>query len=266
MNIRKPIDYNAMFAALDTLMAAKLPQMKLYCEIGQLVSSRAEKGAAVAAAEYLQGQYPEASGFSPRNVRRMRDFYRLYEGSQQLMEQALCLNWTQNTVIMEASLSVEDRAWYLRACAEHKWSKSELQSKINSDAHLDASLDQLCQVCHSDHNGVQETRASQKDDHAFCLSPQYMNKPDIRIYTEGPGGVGRTGGKNSNFLCCPPHLGNRHPDPLPRSPQTDRALDRVQWELQPPTDQPGVRPPHRHEPGNPPQCIPHLRLQIASSV
>ena len=31
MNVRKPIDYSAMFAALDTLMAADLPQMKLYC-------------------------------------------------------------------------------------------------------------------------------------------------------------------------------------------------------------------------------------------
>ena len=53
MNVRKPTDYGAMFAVLDTLMAAKLPQMELYCEIGKLVSARLEKGAAVAAAEYL---------------------------------------------------------------------------------------------------------------------------------------------------------------------------------------------------------------------
>ena len=71
MNIRKPTDYTAMFAALDTLMAAQLPQMELYCEIGWLVS-RAEKGAAVAASEYLQAAYPAAEGFSPRNLRRMR--------------------------------------------------------------------------------------------------------------------------------------------------------------------------------------------------
>ena len=82
MNVRKPIDYSAMFAALDTLMAAELsqmaelPQMKLYCEIGRLVSGRPEKGAAVAAAEYLYGMYPDASGFSPRNLRRMREFFR----------------------------------------------------------------------------------------------------------------------------------------------------------------------------------------------
>ena len=51
MNVRKPVDYSAMFRALDTLMTADLPQMELYCEIGRLVSSRRSKGAAVAAAE-----------------------------------------------------------------------------------------------------------------------------------------------------------------------------------------------------------------------
>ena len=74
MNIRKPTDYVTMFTTLDTLMAAQLPQMELYCEIGRVVSGRAEKGAAVAASEYLQAAYPAAEGFSPRNLRRMRAF------------------------------------------------------------------------------------------------------------------------------------------------------------------------------------------------
>lgn len=79
MNIRKPTDYVTMFTTLDTLMAAQLPQMELYCEIGRVVSGRAEKGAAVAASEYLQAAYPAAEGFSPRNLRRMRAFYAAYE-------------------------------------------------------------------------------------------------------------------------------------------------------------------------------------------
>lgn len=65
INVRKSIDYSAMFATLDALMAAELPQMKLYREIGKLVCSRTEKGAAVAAAEYLTNVYPDVSGFSP---------------------------------------------------------------------------------------------------------------------------------------------------------------------------------------------------------
>ena len=115
MNVRKPVDYSAMFAALDTLMAAGLPQVELYREIGRLVSGRRSKGAAVAAAEYLCGAYPDASGFSPRNLRRMREFFRAYENTPEVLAQAMTIGWTQNVVILEAKLSLKERAWYIRA-------------------------------------------------------------------------------------------------------------------------------------------------------
>ena len=41
MNVRKPIDYSAMYANLDILMVEKLPQMELYFEIGKLEIGRA---------------------------------------------------------------------------------------------------------------------------------------------------------------------------------------------------------------------------------
>jgi len=54
MNVRKRVDYSAMYAALDILMMEGLPQMKLYNGIGRLISARTENGVAVAAVEYLQ--------------------------------------------------------------------------------------------------------------------------------------------------------------------------------------------------------------------
>ena len=87
MNIRKNIDYSDMYAALDAAISAEKQQMKLYCKIGKAVCQRCEKGAAVAAAAYLRKQYPDAQGFSPRNLRRMRDFYRTYEDRPDLLRQ-----------------------------------------------------------------------------------------------------------------------------------------------------------------------------------
>ena len=86
MNIRKNIDYSAMFAALDAALTAEMPQMQLCCELGRIVCSRPEKGAAVAAAEYLHSRFPDVSGFSPRNLRRMREFYRMYEDTPRVAE------------------------------------------------------------------------------------------------------------------------------------------------------------------------------------
>ena len=126
MNIRKAVDYSTMFAELESAMEADLPQMELYCEIGKAVCARMEKGAAVAAAEFLKEQYPDMTGFSPRNVRRMRDFWQLYSGMPELLGEALRLNWTQNVVIMEAELTAEERCWYIQQAAAQNLSKSEL--------------------------------------------------------------------------------------------------------------------------------------------
>lgn len=80
-----------MFKALGGLMSTYLPQTKLYCEIGKFVSARPEKGTAVAAAEYLCVTYPDAAGFSPRNLRRMRNFYRIYESAPDVMAKAITI-------------------------------------------------------------------------------------------------------------------------------------------------------------------------------
>lgn len=63
MNIRKKVDYSEMYVALDNAVAGAYSQMQMYAQIGKAVSSREEKGAAVAAAEYLQEQYPNIPGF-----------------------------------------------------------------------------------------------------------------------------------------------------------------------------------------------------------
>ena len=98
MNIRKPTDYSILFSELDRLMAEQLSQMNLYCEIGRLVSSEAEKGAAVVASEHLRAAYPAADGFSLRNL-RMRAFYATYEESPEITRLAMNLGWRQNVAI-----------------------------------------------------------------------------------------------------------------------------------------------------------------------
>ena len=135
MNIRKNIDYSEMYEVLDGLMAQQLSQMELYCEIGKAVCRRTEKGAAVMASEYLNKQYPDIKGFSPRSLRRMREFYRTYEKYPALLSRAMQLGWIQNVVIMEAELTVELREWYMKAAEQFGWSKTELTASIAANAH-----------------------------------------------------------------------------------------------------------------------------------
>ena len=147
MNTRKPTDYSAMYGMMDQLMGAGLPQMELYF-------ARPEKGAAVMAAEYLQENYPEAKGFSPRNLRRMREFYRAYADNPELLALALKLGWTQNAAILEGCEGSRERAWYLRAALEHRWTKAELMEQIQAGVWLHSALDEQPDSCYTESNTV----------------------------------------------------------------------------------------------------------------
>ena len=122
----KRIDYSEMYAALDDAVAGAYSQMQMYARIGKAVASRKEKGAAVVAAEYLQEQCPDIPGFSPRNLRRMRDFYNAYSLDTEALSLAMQIGWTQNVVVLEAELTVQERIWYLKQIAVYGWSKKFL--------------------------------------------------------------------------------------------------------------------------------------------
>ena len=148
MNIRKNIDYSEMYEELDLLMEKELSQMELYCGIGKAVCRRTEKGAAVMASEYLNKQYPDVKGFSPRSLRRMRDFFRTYENHSALLSRAMKLGWIQNVVIMEADLTMDLREWYMKAAEQFGWSKTELIANIAANAHENVVLDIEEEVCY----------------------------------------------------------------------------------------------------------------------
>ena len=192
MNIRKPTDYATMFTILDTLMAAQLPQMEMYCEIGRLVSGRVEKGAAVAASEYLQAAYPAAEGFSPRNLRRMRAFYAAYEASPEIMRLAMNLGWTQNVAILEGCGSSEERAWYIRAALRFGWKKTKLLESIKTQAWLHSSLDEPMVSCYTGEKEIsQESECDEEN--TLCMPWKYLPQPDGRVCDEGLGQEGWIG-------------------------------------------------------------------------
>ena len=131
MNVRKPVDYGTMYMELTAILTQNLSQMDETYAIGKTIGQRPEKGAAVAAAEFMQVNFPDRTGFSPRNVRRMRDFYKVYENDQTLLRLAMKIGWTLNVVIMEAELTRDVCKWYLEQARHRGWTKAELQAALD---------------------------------------------------------------------------------------------------------------------------------------
>ena len=261
MNIRKPIDYSILFSEIDKLMAGQLPQMKLYCEIGRLVSSKAEKGAAVAASEYLQMTYPAVEGFSPRNLRRMRAFYAAYEESPEIMRLAMNLGWTQNVAILERCSNNEERAWYIRAVLHFGWKKARLLEAIESQAWLYSSLDEQAFSCYTEEKEVTQEKTCD-DENTLCVPGQYLPQPDGGVRDEGLGEEGRA------CLTIPYRIGGDQPGGDRQSglssgaAQAGGAWDLLRRPRGAAAYQPGlrqVRPADRHGQREPAEYVPHLR-------
>ena len=133
-------------------------------------------------------KHPDVPGFSPRNLRRMRDFYRMYKASPELRKLAMDIGWTQNVVILEADLSLEERRWYLLAVRKFGWSKAELQRQIDSAAHLELHLDERDISCYNTENSDLENTA--QDQEAVSLSLAHLQRsnghggrqPDLSDY------------------------------------------------------------------------------------
>ena len=110
----------------------------------------------------------EARGFSPRNLRRMRELYRAYADNPELRAPTLKLGWTQNVAILEGCEGVQERAWYLRAALEHRWTKAEPLERIQAGVWLQSTLDEQLDSCYTEENTVSVECLEHEEDPFVC--------------------------------------------------------------------------------------------------
>ena len=260
MNIRKPVDYSMMYATIETLMLSNLEQTKLFCEIGKVIDERPEKGAAVAAAEYINAVFPDRSGFSPRSLRRMRDFYRAYKTDPDLMARAMEVNWSLNAVIIENCEEHDVRKWYVMACLKYGWSKQELLTQIAENAHENTKLDTEEDVCYS--NPIKTTLEELKHDKdSVCLLRKYMSQSDGGVCNEGPGAKGRFGRAIRDCFGSDQHRGTWKSCISASPTQTGGAWNRCCWKNIPAIEKlrlRRIRSADRDGPGKPAEYVSNL--------
>jgi predicted nuclease of restriction endonuclease-like (RecB) superfamily len=130
-------------AQVKAVLAANKELLKLYWYIGQTItvqqtvngwgSRTIEK-----LAEDLQKSFPGISGFSKRNIFRMRAFYRAYTKVPQAVAQIddlpiFKIPRGHNAVILEKVKDINKCLWYAQKTIENGWSRSMLETWIKSD-------------------------------------------------------------------------------------------------------------------------------------
>lgn len=67
----------------------------------------------------LKLEFPSMKGFSPRNLSRMRVFYKEYKDSKNLPVPLANLPWTHNYTLIEKVKNINKRIWYAEKCLEN---------------------------------------------------------------------------------------------------------------------------------------------------
>ena len=181
-------------------------------------------------------------------VRRIYDQY-LAGASLPMIKaalEAMQIGWTQNVVILEADLSLQDKAWYIQAVKRYGWSKAELLRRIESATHTEMTLDTTDEVCYTDSANTTSENKNHDED-TLCVFGKHLPQSNGRVCDEGSGKESRSvktvPDRVSRNVC------RRRASLSTCQRETVRTWDQLQRKIFPSAGQGRlrpIRPPDRH--------------------
>ena len=124
-------------ARLRAVQAVNTTLIDLYWQVGKTISQKialAQWGDGVVAqlAAHLAQTQAGLTGFTSRNLFRMRQFYEAYRDDEKVSALLRQLPWTHNLIILNQSKRPEEREFYLRLAVQEKWSSRELARQFKT--------------------------------------------------------------------------------------------------------------------------------------
>lgn len=157
-------------AQYRALQAVNKEQIQLYWEIGQLIVERQTqhgwgKSVVEKLATELQNEFVGASGFSARNLWRMRALYEEYHQSTILPPVVAEIGWTHNIIILEKCKDEHQRFFYIEMTRRFGWSKTLLTNAIEAHTYE--------KTVASQHNFEANLAVSQSHQAGLALKDEY---------------------------------------------------------------------------------------------
>lgn len=161
-NMQTQNDYNSFLAEIKqqikssqirAINSVNKEMILLYFRIGKSISQKQKElgwGAKVIdnLSHDIKSAFPELSGFSTRNIKRMLRFYKEYAQPFEKVPQAVAqmedeimppivaqIPWSHNIILIEKIKDIDVRYWYMQKTLEHGWSRDVLALMIQSQLH-----------------------------------------------------------------------------------------------------------------------------------
>ncbi len=127
-------------AKIQAVRSVSHELIRLYWDIGKNIVERQEKykwgdNVVEMLARDLKEEFPEARGFSDRNVWNMRRFYEEYKNNPFLQQLVAEIPWGHNLLIMEKVTGDKEREYYIKSSRDLGWSRNVLTNQIKAGAY-----------------------------------------------------------------------------------------------------------------------------------
>jgi predicted nuclease of restriction endonuclease-like (RecB) superfamily len=165
-----PAEYGAWLTSIKrriqgarqrAVLSANAEQIRLYHEIGLEILERQARdgwGAKVVGrlSADLRAAFPDAKGFSTRNLMYMRDFAAAYPDDAIVQQSAAQLPWFHIVTLITKLNTPAQREWYAREAVTQAWGRDVLTQQIRSQLHLrqGAAVTNFAQRLPAEHAGL----------------------------------------------------------------------------------------------------------------
>lgn len=134
-------------AHTQALKAVNKGLIALYSDIGKIIVQRQErfgwgKSVVESLAKELQSESYGLSGFSPRNLWNMRNFYLAYKDNKKLQTLSAEISWSHNVLIFQKCKDDLQKEFYIKSTLKHAWSCRVLDNHIDNHAYEKSLLSQ----------------------------------------------------------------------------------------------------------------------------
>ena len=125
-------------AQVKAALSVNRELIALYYDVGRRIVERQEEanwgdGVIDQISTDLKAAFPDAKGFSRRNLYDMRSFFLAYRDAGDFVQQPVAqIPWGHNLALMRKVEGPNERAWYAAQTIEHGWSRAVLLAQIET--------------------------------------------------------------------------------------------------------------------------------------
>lgn len=163
-------------AQQKAMLAVNNELVGLYWHIGLIVNTHSEWGNKFVdnLAQDIKLAFPHAKGYSPRNLKYMAKFAKLFPSFEIMQAPLAQISWYHNIALMDKIKNEEQYIWYASQCVQNGWSRNILVHQIELNLYQRQVLAEKSTNFHSKLPQTQSELATQilKDPYIFDFIQQ----------------------------------------------------------------------------------------------